>query len=118
MSLAGAEQTGTGPYRELIVAASLTPPPGGNVRHFRLGYDAVVHQVVTHTVLVSARDDGTETQVGVIGIERRSMSVPDLTVDLGPRSADFFRPAGVAVLLAAGLASAIGLRRRNSRAIG
>src|SRR6185436_13733497 len=43
--LGAAEQTGTGPYRELLAAATLTPPPGAGVRHFRLGYDAVIHQV-------------------------------------------------------------------------
>ncbi|GIF26606.1 hypothetical protein BJ973_001050 [Actinoplanes tereljensis] len=116
VSLSDAEQTGTGPYRELLVSAELTPPPGGNVRHFRLGYDAVVHQVVTHTVLVSARDGGTSTEIGVIGIERQTMTVPDLTVDLG--SSFDFRPfAGMAAVVAAGLVGAIGLRRRNTRAI-
>ncbi|BCY12418.1 HupE/UreJ family protein [Actinoplanes sp. L3-i22] len=93
--LGAAEQTGTGPYRELLATATLTPPPGGDVRHFRLGYDAVIHQVITHTVLVSVREDwaagkvgeSAAGQVGVIAVDTRTMTVPDLTVDLGGGSA-------------------------------
>ncbi|GGN00729.1 HupE/UreJ family protein [Streptomyces fuscichromogenes] len=88
-----AEQTSTGPYRELTVRATLTPPAGGDTRHFALGYDAVVHQVVTHTVLVSIRQDwatghvadgdgGSATQVGVIRIDTRTMKVTPLTINL------------------------------------
>ncbi|MEU4242654.1 HupE/UreJ family protein [Actinoplanes sp. NPDC026619] len=90
---ADGEQTATGPYREWVIGASLSPPPGGDVRHFRLGYDAIVHQVVTHTVLVSVRQDWAagrvegDTQVGVLTVDRRTMTVPGLTVDLGPGSA-------------------------------
>ncbi|MET7487212.1 HupE/UreJ family protein [Streptomyces sp. NPDC005538] len=93
MALSRAEQTSTGVYRELTVQATLTPPPGGDVRRFVLDYDAIVHQVVTHTVLVSVRQDwatgkvagkGQEgaTQVGVIRIDTRSMTIAPLTVDL------------------------------------
>lgn len=79
---------------ELIASAVLTPPAGGNVRHFRLGYDAVVHQVVTHQVFVSVREDWAAGRVapapipaGVIELDPRTMTVPDLTVDLGRGSA-------------------------------
>ncbi|MET9085716.1 HupE/UreJ family protein [Streptomyces sp. NPDC004237] len=75
MALGRTEQTSTGRYRELTVRATLTPPAGGDPRRFVLDYDAIVHQVVTHTVLVSVRKDwatgkvagsGDATQVGVI----------------------------------------------------
>lgn len=88
--LDAAEQSETGPYRELNVTATLTPPPGADIRHFRLGYDAVIHQVVTHTVLVSVREDwaagrvaSPATPAGVIALDTRTMTVPDLTIDLG-----------------------------------
>ncbi|MFK4101539.1 HupE/UreJ family protein [Streptomyces sp. NPDC019531] len=91
VALSQAEQTSTGPYRELTVRATLTAPPGGDTRHFVLGYDAVVHQVVTHTALVSVRQDWATgkvsegddaTQVGVIRTDTRTMKVTALTVDL------------------------------------
>ncbi|MEV6485939.1 HupE/UreJ family protein [Streptomyces sp. NPDC051576] len=93
ITLSRAEQTSTGPYRELIVQATLTAPAGGDTRHFDLGYDAVVHQVVTHTVLVSIRQDWatgqveggdgeSATQVGLIRIDSRTMKVTPLTINL------------------------------------
>ncbi|MFE1927145.1 HupE/UreJ family protein [Streptomyces asoensis] len=95
LSLSRAVQTGTGEYRELIAQAVLTPPAGADVRHFTFGYDVIVHQVVTHTALVSVRQDwaagqvdgeGT-TQVGTIRVDTRTMKVPALKVDLGAGSA-------------------------------
>ncbi|MCX4853274.1 HupE/UreJ family protein [Streptomyces canus] len=95
LSLSRTEQTSTGPYRELVAEAVLTPPAGTDVRHFTFGYDVIVHQVVTHTVLVTVRQDwaagqvdgeGT-TQVGTIRIDTRTMTVPALKVDLGEGSA-------------------------------
>jgi len=93
IALSQAEQTSTGPYQEVTASAVLTPPPGGDVRHFVLGYDVIVHQVVTHVALVSVRQDwaagqtGGATEVGTIKIDIRSMTVPALTVDLGEGSA-------------------------------
>ncbi|MGI5460149.1 HupE/UreJ family protein [Streptomyces sp. CA-249302] len=93
MALGRTEQTSTGPYRELTVKATLTPPAGGDPRRFVLDYDAIVHQVVTHTILVSVRQDWAAgrvggdgqdgaTQVGVIRIDARNMTVAPLTVNL------------------------------------
>ncbi|MEU9450846.1 HupE/UreJ family protein [Streptomyces sp. NPDC048277] len=93
MALSRTEQTSTGPYRELTVQATLTPPAGGDPRRFVLDYDAIVHQVVTHTVLVSVRQDwatgkvadegqDSATQVGVIRIDSRTMTVAPLSVNL------------------------------------
>ncbi|MFK0158307.1 HupE/UreJ family protein [Streptomyces sp. NPDC090493] len=95
MHLSATRQTSTGPYRELTVAAVLTPPAGADVRHFTFRYDVIVHQVVTHVTLVTVRQDwangqvdgkGT-TQVGTIELDVRHMKVPALKVDLGPGSA-------------------------------
>ncbi|MEV6343015.1 HupE/UreJ family protein [Actinoplanes sp. NPDC051851] len=92
ISVTEAEQTSTGPYQELDATAVLTPPAGADIRHFTFDYDVVVHQVVTHTVLVSVRqdwatgklaeDDDSATQVGTIKIDVRSMTVPALEVNL------------------------------------
>jgi hypothetical protein len=97
LSISETEQTATGPYREVVATATLTPPPGGDVRHFTLGYDVIVHQVVTHVALISVRQDwaaghvgatdaGAE-QVGTVQIDIRSMTVRPLVVDLGAGSA-------------------------------
>jgi hypothetical protein len=93
VTIGQAEQSASGPYRELTVHATLTPPSGGDPRRFLLDYDAIVHQVVTHTALVSIRQDwatgrvtgdnqATATQVGVIRTDTRSMTVSPLTINL------------------------------------
>ncbi|GIF22909.1 hypothetical protein BJ973_000733 [Actinoplanes tereljensis] len=89
LSVTATEQSSTGPYQELLASATLTPPPGGDLRHFLFRYDVVVHQVVTHTVLVSVRQDwaagqvdADAVQVGTIEIDTRTMTVPALTVNL------------------------------------
>ncbi|MEV5841336.1 HupE/UreJ family protein [Streptomyces sp. NPDC051985] len=95
LSLSRTQQTSTGPYRELTAKATFTPPAGADVRHFTFDYDAIVHQVVTHVILVTVRQDwaggqvdgeGT-TQVGTIELDVRHMKVPPLKVDLGSGSA-------------------------------
>ena len=95
LSLSRTEQTSTGPYRELVAKAVLTPPAGADVRHFTFDYDVIVHQVVTHITLVTVRQDWAAgrvtgdgaTQVGTIRLDVRHMKVPPLTVDLGKGSA-------------------------------
>ncbi|WP_262061024.1 HupE/UreJ family protein [Streptomyces sp. STR69] len=95
LSLSRTEQTSTGPYRELVAKAVLTPPTGADVRHFTFDYDVIVHQVVTHITLVTVRQDWAAgrvtgdgaTQVGTIRLDVRHMKVPPLTVDLGKGSA-------------------------------
>ncbi|MFI5938167.1 hypothetical protein [Actinoplanes sp. NPDC051494] len=80
---AGGEQPGTGPFPVLVVTAGLTPPPGADVRHFHLGYDAIVHQVVTHLAVVSVRDAGTTTTAGIIATDNATMRVRPLTLRAG-----------------------------------
>jgi len=95
LSLSRTQQTSTGPYRELVAKAVLTPPDGADVRHFKLDYDVIVHQVVTHVALVTVRQDWAAgrvtgegaTQVGTVRLDIRHMTVPPLTVDLGKGSA-------------------------------
>ncbi|WP_229364475.1 HupE/UreJ family protein [Fibrella aestuarina] len=52
-----------GTYRELIAQVQMVPPPGADVRQFSFQYDAVLHQVVTHKILVSVRQDWERGQV-------------------------------------------------------
>ena len=41
----------------LVVHLSLSPPAGGTTEHFTLNYDVITHEIVTHVVLVSIRND-------------------------------------------------------------
>jgi len=94
LSLGDAEQTSTGPYQEIVAELTLTPPAGVGTRQFTLDYDAVVHQVVTHSVLVSLRQDWAAgiveadqgRELGVIAIDNRTMTITPLPVDLDDAS--------------------------------
>ena len=85
----------SGPYRELTAQVQLTPPAGADVRQFRLAYDAVLHQVVTHKILVAVRQDWARGQVadtaavpvGVIELDVRNNVIPPLPVRLAAGSA-------------------------------
>ncbi len=90
------EQTALGSYKELVAHAVLTPPPGVDMRRFVLGYDAIIHQVATHTAIVAVRQDwragqveaGDDArQVGVVRMDAESLTVPPLSVDLADASA-------------------------------
>ena len=84
-----------GTYRELRAIVRLVPPVGADVRRFVLHYDAVLHQVVTHKILVSIRQDWangqlteeTMVQVGVIELDIVNNRIPPLTVNLEKGSA-------------------------------
>ena len=85
----------TGPYRELTAQVQLLPPFGADVRQFLLHYDAVIHQVVTHKILVAMRqdwatgqvaDDAEPAQVGVIELDVRNNVIPPLAVNLATGS--------------------------------
>jgi hypothetical protein len=85
----------TGPYRELTAQVQLLPPAGADVRQFVLRYDAVIHQVVTHKILVAVRqdwaagqvaDDAEPVQVGVIELDVRNNVIPPLAVNLATGS--------------------------------
>lgn len=79
-----------GVYRELTARIRLVPPTGADVRRFTFRYDVVVHQVVTHSILVSMRqdwaggvvDNETPANVGVIALDIPSNTIPPLVVDL------------------------------------
>lgn len=65
-----------GDYKEVVANITLTPKNVEDLRHFVLNYDVIVHQVVTHEILVSVRNDWNTgvygenaTQIGVINID-------------------------------------------------
>jgi hypothetical protein len=49
--------TNVGKYREVIVYFKMVPPHRKNLRNFVLNYDAIIHQVVTHSILVFLKND-------------------------------------------------------------
>ena len=88
LGVKGAEQTATGPYQEVTAHLSLTPPAGSSPRTFTLHYDAVIHQVVTHSALVSVKQDwasglveGQPAEVGVIRLNPVDGSIAPLEVN-------------------------------------
>jgi len=92
-SVTGAgDATTTGLYREVHVQLTLTPPGGADVRSFNLGYDAVVDQVATHTVIVTVGSDwssghvSSPYEVGTVVRDTVTNTVEPLHVDLGAGS--------------------------------
>ncbi|WP_310589541.1 HupE/UreJ family protein [Dyadobacter sp. CY356] len=81
-----------GVYRELTAQLELTPPKGADVRQFIFDYDAVLHQVVTHKILVSVGQDWetgklseeSPSQVGVIELDIVNNRILPLTISLEP----------------------------------
>ncbi len=79
-----------GVYRELVAQVQLVPPAGADVRRFILNYDVVLHQVVTHKILVSVRqdwargqvDEESPVQVGVIELDIVNNRLRPLQVNL------------------------------------
>lgn len=79
-----------GVYRELVAHVRLVPPPGENIRRFAFRYNAVLHQVVTHKILVSVRQDWVQglvadespVQVGVIELDIVNNRILPLAVNL------------------------------------
>ncbi len=79
-----------GVYRELVAQVRLIPPIESDVRRFAFYYDAVLHQVVTHKILLSIRQDfmrgqiadKAPVQVGVIELDIVNNRILPLTVSL------------------------------------
>ncbi|MCK8616691.1 HupE/UreJ family protein [Gordonia sp. C13] len=91
LHLGEAEQTATGPYREVIAHATWTPPAGADIRRFVVAADLVVHEVVTHSIVVTIHNDwgagevahdGAGTQIGIIAEDTRTMNLEPLMIEL------------------------------------
>lgn len=88
LTIDSAENVGTGVYDTVTTTAHLTPPAGADERTFDLGYDAVIHRVITHVVLVTVRSDwSTGTidsvhEIGTVGLDTVTGEITPLTVRL------------------------------------
>ncbi|WP_130178237.1 HupE/UreJ family protein [Cryobacterium sp. SO1] len=93
LAITTAEESGTSEYQAITAAAHLVPPDGADPRVFDLGYDVVVHRIVTHAVLVSVRNDWSGGVVesarglGTIRLDTVTGEIAPLAVDLGDASA-------------------------------
>ena len=74
---------------EIVAQLRLVPPPGAEVRHFIIRYDAIMDKVVNHRALVYVRQDWEKgrvdknhEEVGVISINTATMKIEPLTIDL------------------------------------
>ncbi len=87
MQVQPAEQTASGPYNEIRVQLWMTPSAGENTHNFVFNYDVILHQVVTHSALVSIRQDWESgvyndkpVDVGVIKLNVRDNTIPPLII--------------------------------------
>ncbi|GAB4029848.1 HupE/UreJ family protein [Spirosoma jeollabukense] len=84
-----------GVYRELTAQVRLIPPLGADVRRFVFQYDVVLHQVVTHKILVSVQQDWERglvadvppAQVGIISLDIVNNRILPLAISLESGSA-------------------------------
>lgn len=94
LSVESAQNPINGVYKELTAHVWMKPPAGADLRTFTFYYDVIVHQLITHKILVSVRHDwesGLLTDspamtVGVIELDIPSGTVPPLVVRLGAGS--------------------------------
>lgn len=84
-------QDATGRFHELVFQLWLQPPAGSSPRRFTIHYDAIMHQLVTHKMLVSIRqdwdggltpEDSADAQLGVLMVNQADGKVPPLIVTL------------------------------------
>ena len=84
-------QSYTGKFNELIYKLWLQPPPGSSTRHFIVHYDAIMHQVVTHRMLISIRQDwdggltakdSTNAELVTLMMDLQDNKVPPLIINL------------------------------------
>jgi hypothetical protein len=83
-----------GKYFELEAMMQLIPPSRKDLRHFVLHYDAVVHQVITHLIVVSIHQDwaagkieGEANLLGTIQLDIPSGRIFPLEVNLSKGNA-------------------------------
>jgi hypothetical protein len=83
-----------GEYKEVVVQFDLVPKEIKELRRFTFDYDAVVHQVITHSILVFVENDwenGVHAESGAYPLGTIALDVPTgkinaLQVDLGEGS--------------------------------
>ncbi len=83
-----------GNYKEVVVRFTLTPPDARYLHIFTFNYDAVIHQVVTHSALVyvsqdwsnGIQDKNSAQQVGIIQLDVPTGKIFPLPINLGQGS--------------------------------
>jgi hypothetical protein len=79
-----------GNYMEVLVHFELTPPDSKDLRSFTFNYDAIIHQVVTHQILVFVKqdwnngihDNDNAEQIGIIKMDIPTEKIFPLQVNL------------------------------------
>ena len=84
MKVEKAEQTQSGPYQEITVHLTLTPPAGISTRKFVLNYDVIMHQVVSHKAFVSIRNDWESGNIGEQMVDAGVIMVDTKTTQIYP----------------------------------
>lgn len=87
LQIESTQQVQSGPFQEILVTLSLTPPAGASTRKFTLHYDAIMHQVVTHKALISVRHDWEQGQlddreIGVIRVNTQTSQIEPMEINL------------------------------------
>lgn len=89
--LSETEQIATGPFREVVFKLWLQPPAGISPRHFIMNYNAIMHQVVTHKMLIRIRQDwdgglsakdSSDADLGLLMMSTSNNKVPPLIINL------------------------------------
>jgi hypothetical protein len=81
-----------GDFQEVVVHFELTPEDVGHLRSFVFNYDAIIHEVVTHQILIFVKQDwkngvhenSGSSPIGVIRMDVQSGKIIPLTVSLEP----------------------------------
>lgn len=85
----------SGVYKELVVDFSMNPPSSYDLRNFYFDYDAVLHQVASHRILVSIKqdwkqgivaEDSSLNEIGVIELDVPTNTIKPFQVSLAQGS--------------------------------
>ncbi|MFN8356671.1 MAG: HupE/UreJ family protein [Spirosomataceae bacterium] len=86
----------SGDYNELVVEFTIAPPQHYDLRNFYFDYDVIVHQAITHKILISIKqdwqqglvsEDSTLQQVGVIELDVPTGTIKPFQISLQQGSA-------------------------------
>ena len=85
------EQSYTGKYNELVFQLWLQPPQGVSPRHLSIYYDAIMHQLITHKMLIKIRQDwdgglsekdSADAELGTLMVHLADNTVPPIIINL------------------------------------
>ncbi|CAH0997662.1 hypothetical protein EMA8858_03796 [Emticicia aquatica] len=69
----------TGDYKELVIAFTMSPPQFYDLRNFYFDYDVIIHQVITHKILIAIKQDFMQ---GIIDESSNFQEVGAITLDI------------------------------------